>query len=215
MQVQEIEQLINNYPQLNLVKEEVFEAYGIMCECYLNGGKILLCGNGGSAADCEHIVGELMKEYRMKRKIPKVFISSLQEWGADEGMLENIVGALPAISLTSHLSFQTAFNNDNAAEYVFAQQLYALGRKGDVLLAITTSGNSKNIINAAIMAKACGIKVIALTGSGGGKIRGLANVLINVPAKETARIQELHLPVYHTLCGMLEDYFFQNGQKEE
>lgn len=206
--MKEIEKLIGNYPQLDLVRQKLLDGYDLMRQCYLNGKKLLLCGNGGSAADCEHIVGELMKEYRVKRKLPQEMIHNLKRWGAEEGMLEQVVGALPAISLTSHVGLTTAFCNDNHADYIFAQQLYALGESGDLLFAITTSGNSRNVIHAAVMAKAKGIKIIALTGMDGGRIREYADVLINVPARDTARVQELHVPVYHTLCGMLEDYFF-------
>lgn len=206
--MQAIDELVGKYPQLEGNVKQIRAAFDIMCQCFLEKKKILLCGNGGSAADCEHIVGELMKEYRIKRGISPKIKKKLRQYGAKDEMLENIVEALPAISLTSHVSFQTAFCNDNDAEYVFAQQLYALGKTGDVLFAITTSGNSGNVLNAAIMAKALGIKIIALTGAKGGAIGKLADVLLNVPEKETAQVQELHLPVYHTLCRMLEDYFF-------
>ncbi len=206
-----IEELARNYPQLAGNKGQVLAAFETLRKCYAGKKKLLLCGNGGSAADCEHIAGELMKEYRVRRQIPPEFAEKLRQHGAGEEMLKNIVGALPAISLAGHVSFQTAFCNDNAAEYVFAQHLYALGEGGDVLLAISTSGNSGNVIHAATVAKAMGIAVIAMTGSSGGAIRELADVLINVPAEETARVQELHLPIYHTLCGMLEDYFFLTG----
>lgn len=210
-----VEELVRNYPQLVQNKGQVLAAYEVLRKCYMGGKKLLLCGNGGSAADCEHIVGELMKEYRVRREIPPEFAEKLKRHGAEEKMLENIVGALPAISLAGHISFQTAFCNDNDAEYAFAQQLYALGETEDVLFAITTSGNSRNVLHAATVAKAMGMTVIAMTGSSGGEIRKLADVLINVPADETARVQELHLPVYHVLCGMLEEYFFlKDGRKE-
>lgn len=211
--MQAIEELIHNYPQLLDVREQMISAFELMRQCYLEKKKLLLCGNGGSAADCEHIVGELMKEFRIKRMIPKAFADELRQYGADEVMIKSIAGALPAVSLTSHISFLTAFCNDNDAEYMFAQQLYALGEQGDTLFAITTSGNSPNIINAAIVAKAMKIKIIALTGESGGKIREYADVLINVPAKDTARVQELHLPVYHMLCEMLEDCFFGKNNR--
>ena len=175
-----IEGLIQNYPQLEGNKGQVLAAFAMLCKCYAGKKKLLLCGNGGSAADCEHIAGELMKEYRVRRRIPPEFAEKLKQHGAGEEMLENIVGALPAISLAGHVSFQTAFCNDNDAEYAFAQQLYALGEAGDVLLAISTSGNSGNVIHAATVAKAMGIAVIAMTGSSGGAIRKLADVLKNI-----------------------------------
>ena len=204
-----VNKLIKNYPQLESIRELIVAAYELMRQCYLGKRKLLLCGNGGSAADCEHIVGELIKEYKIKRKIPETMVKELERHGADERMFQNIVGALPAVSLSSHIGFITAFCNDNDAEYMFAQQLYALGEPGDILMAITTSGDSPNVLNAAIMAKAIGVKIIALTGRDGGKIRRYADILINVPAKDTDRVQELHLPVYHTLCAMLEEYFFK------
>ncbi len=214
-----LDELTRNYPQLYAMKGKIFAAYEMMRGCYLEKKKVLLCGNGGSTADCEHIAGELLKEYRIKRGIPRPFAHDLKKYGADDLMIQNIVGALPALSLTSHIGFITAFCNDNAAEYMFAQQLYAFGERGDILFGITTSGNSKNVINAAIVAKAMGIKVIILTGKSGGDIKQYADVLLNVPEKDTARIQELHLPVYHTLCAMLEEYFFlenteQTGRKD-
>ncbi len=206
--MQEMEKLMQNYPQLKLTRETIEEAYEQMRLCYLAKGKLMFCGNGGSAADCEHIVGELMKEYRISRAIPREFAEQLKRYGAKDEMLQNIMGALPAVTLTSNTGFFTAFCNDNDAEYVFAQQVYGLGRENDILFVLTTSGNSPNIINASIMARAMGIKVIALTGSGGGKMKEYADILIDVPEKETARVQELHLPVYHALCGMLEEYFY-------
>lgn len=200
--------LIKNYSKLRESKNSILAAYERIRDSYENGGKLLLCGNGGSAADCEHIAGELLKEFQLKRPLPEEFKKMLRASGADEVLIKNIVGALPAISLTSHISYLTAYCNDNEAEYMFAQQLYALGKKGDVLLAISTSGNSANIISAAIVAKAKEIPVVALTGKSGGLLREYADVLINVPEEETARIQELHLPIYHVLCGLLEEYFF-------
>lgn len=211
--IHEVEELARNCPKLRQNRGQILAAFEALRQCYLGKKKLLLCGNGGSAADCEHIAGELMKEYRIRRGIPPEFAEELKRHGAGDRMLENIVGALPAISLAGHISFQTAFCNDNDAEYAFAQQLYALGEAGDVLLAITTSGNSKNVLHAATVAKAMGITVIAMTGSSGGTIGPLADVLINVPAEETPRVQELHLPVYHALCGMLEDYFFRKDER--
>lgn len=208
MRADEMERLLRNYPQMEAIEENIWQAFYILCECFEKQGKLLLCGNGGSASDCEHIVGELMKEYQIKRKIPNDINRALREYGADEKMLENIVGALPAMSLTSHISFITAYCNDNDADYIFAQQLYALGNSKDVLWAISTSGNSINIIKAAIVAKAKGIKVIGMTGRSGGALKEYTDVLINVPSDCTARVQEMHIPVYHAICGMLEDCFF-------
>ena len=201
-------QLLSNYPQLEIIKKNIIQAHGLICRCYEEQNKVLLCGNGGSAADCEHIVGELMKGFLVKRRLPKEEEAMLRMYGADETMIDNIVEALPAISLTNHISFLTAFCNDNSAENVFAQQLYVLGNPGDVLWAISTSGNSTNIINAAIVAKAKGMKIIGMTGKDGGKLAEYSDVLLNAPSDVTARIQEMHTPIYHTICAMLEVHFF-------
>lgn len=204
----QVMQLLLNYPQLEVIEKNIIQAYEMMCRCYEGKNKVLLCGNGGSAADCEHIVGELMKVFWVKRRLPETEEEKLRKCGADSAMLENIVEALPAISLTSHVSFLTAFCNDNSAEEMFAQQLYVLGNPGDVLWAISTSGNSANVINAAIVARAKGIKVIGMTGASGGKLAEYSDVLMNVPSEITARIQEMHVPIYHTICAMLEGHFF-------
>ncbi len=204
----QVMQLLLNYPQLEVIEKNIIQAYEMMCRCYEGKNKVLLCGNGGSAADCEHIVGELMKVFWVKRRLPEREEEKLRKCGADSAMLENIVEALPAISLTSHVSFLTAFCNDNSAEEMFAQQLYVLGNPGDVLWAISTSGNSANVINAAIVARAKGIKVIGMTGASGGKLAEYSDVLMNVPSEITARIQEMHVPIYHTICAMLEGHFF-------
>ncbi len=190
-------------PQIEDTVNELVKVYG-------NGGKILACGNGGSAADCEHIVGELLKEFKIKREISSEIKDKLLVNGASDEYIENIYGALPALSLVSPIGFLTAFNNDADSDYVFAQELYALGNKGDALIAISTSGNSVNIVNAAIMAKAKGISVIGLTGESGGNLKEYSDVLINVPSMDTARIQEYHLPVYHTICELLEKHFFES-----
>lgn len=207
-----MEQLLLNYPQLEKIKKNIMQAYEVIYQCYEKKNKVLLCGNGGSAADCEHIVGELMKEFSIKRRLSKGEEEKLRQYGADEKMIGNIVEALPAISLTSHIGFLTAFCNDSSAEDMFAQQLYVLGNFGDVLWAISTSGNSANVINAAIVAKAKGVKIIGMTGAGGGKLAEYSDILINVPSDITARIQEMHVPIYHTICAMLEAHFF--GEKD-
>ncbi len=203
-----MENLIKSYPELKVVVPKINDAVNRLINVYSNGGKILACGNGGSAADCEHIVGELLKEFKVKRKISKETQEKLLLSGASKEYLDNVYGALPAISLASHVGFITAFINDADADYVFAQQLYALGKSGDALFAISTSGNSLNIINVAIMAKAKDICVIGLTGENGGKLSEYSDVLINVPSIETAKVQEYHLPVYHIICELLEKYFF-------
>ena len=179
-------------------------------EAYRNGRKLLVCGNGGSASDSEHIVGELMKEFKLKRKIFGQQATELKKIDEDLGqtLADNLQGALPAISLTGHSALQTAYMNDAVPELVFAQQVNGYGKKGDVFLGISTSGNSKNVLYAAVTAKSKGLKVIGLTGTKENRLMKYADVCIRVPETETYKIQELHLPVYHCLCLMLEDNFF-------
>ena len=188
-------------------------AYNLLEEAYRNGCKLLVCGNGGSASDSEHIVGELMKEFKLKRKVYSDHATVLKEIDPELGqtLAEHLQGALPAISLTGHSSLQTAYMNDAVPELVFAQQVNGYGKPGDVFLGISTSGNSKNVLYAAVNAKAKGLKVIGLTGAKGSKLMKYADVCIRVPETETYKIQEYHLPVYHCLCLMLEEKFF--GEK--
>lgn len=202
--------LIERYPKLVGCKEEIKKAYELLEVAYSNGCKLLVCGNGGSASDSEHIVGELMKEFKLKRKVYSGHAAALKEIDSELGQVlaENLQGALPAISLTGHSSLQTAFMNDAVPELVFAQQVNGYGKPGDVFLGISTSGNSKNVLYAAVNAKAKGLKVIGLTGAKENKLMNYADVCIRVPEAETYKIQELHLPVYHCLCLMLEEHFF-------
>lgn len=206
----QVECLVNRYPGLLQCKRSILDAYDTIRDCYVNGGKLLAAGNGGSAADAEHIVGELMKRFRMPRMLEKAFTERLKTEGGARGkfLAESLERPLSAVSLTVHGALATAYINDVGADGVFAQQLFGYGRKGDVFLGISTSGNAENIINAAVVAKAVGIKVIALTGGLSGELEQYADVVIAVPDTETYRIQEMHLPVYHCLCMMLEDYFF-------
>ena len=205
-----IEELVRRYSALEVCKYEIYKAYELLSEAYSNGRKLLVCGNGGSASDSEHIVGELMKEFKLKRKMFSDQATALKEIDAELGQVlaENLQGALPAISLTGHSSLQTAFMNDAVPELVFAQQVNGYGKPGDVYLGISTSGNSKNVLYAAVTAKSRGLKVIGLTGSKENKLMKYADVCIRVPETETYKIQELHLPVYHCLCLMLEERFF-------
>jgi len=203
-----LEQLVNHYPELDSCIHDVEKAYETIKASYENNGKLLLAGNGGSAADCEHIVGELMKGFVSSRKLPEEELERLNEAGDDGSIGMHLQGALPAISLVSHSALMTAFSNDVAPELVFAQQVYGYGKENDIFLGISTSGNSKNIIQAAIVAKAKGLKTICLTGKSGGQLKDICDVTIQVPYEETYRIQERHLPVYHTLCLMLEEEFF-------
>ena len=202
--------LIDRYPKLIVCREDIWRAYEIMEEAYSSDRKLLVSGNGGSASYSEHIVGELMKEFKLKRKVYGKQAAALKEIDAGLGqtLADNLQGALPAISLTGHSALQTAFMNDAEPELVFAQQVNGYGKPGDVYLGISTSGNSKNVLYAAVTAKSRGLKVVGLTGSHENKLMKYADVCIRVPETETYKIQELHLPVYHCLCLMLEERFF-------
>ena len=202
--------LIERYPKLVVCKEDIKKAYELLEAAYSNGRKLLVCGNGGSASDSEHIVGELMKEFKLKRKVYSDQATALKGIDPELGQVlaDNLQGALPAICLTGHSSLTTAFMNDANADLVFAQQVNGYGKAGDVFLGISTSGNSKNVLYAAVNAKAKGLKVIGLTGAKESKLMKYADVCIRVPETETYKIQELHLPVYHCLCLMLEEKFF-------
>lgn len=200
--------MTDRYPALEGVSGDVKEAFEILRTSYENGGKLLVCGNGGSASDSEHIVGELMKGFYKKRPLPETEKEAIGEISAF------LQGALPAIALTGHPALTTAFSNDVRADMTFAQQVYGYGRAGDVLIALSTSGNSVNVLHAATVAKAGNLAVIGLTGQDGGRLREICDVCIAVPAQVTAEIQEYHLPVYHTLCAMLEDYFFPDNETE-
>lgn len=205
-----IELLVKRYPQLKSIQSQIEQAYLVLEECYANGGKLLIAGNGGSAADAEHIAGELMKRFKIKRPVSKEFAEKLAEIDAVRGkqLADNLECSLMAIPLVAHEALTTAYINDVDGYGVFAQQLFGYGRKGDVFLGISTSGNSKNIMNATVVARASGIKVIGLTGETGGELAKVADVAVKVPEKETYMIQELHLPVYHCWCLMLEERFF-------
>lgn len=202
--------LIDRYPKLIVCRDDIEQAYHLLESAYQMERKLLVSGNGGSASDSEHIVGELMKEFKLKRKVFGEQAESLKAISPELGtvLAENLQGALPAISLTGHSALQTAFMNDAEPELVFAQQVNGYGKAGDVYLGISTSGNSKNVLYAAVTAKSKGLKVIGLTGAKDNKLMKYADVCIRVPETETYKIQELHLPVYHCLCLMLEEKFF-------
>jgi D-sedoheptulose 7-phosphate isomerase len=206
-----LNELITRYPVLESVKEEIQKAADTLIRCYQLGGKLLVCGNGGSCSDSDHIVGELMKGFENKRSINEKFKNQLSSFGGERGkyLAEKLQQGLPAISLTSHSALITAVANDIDADMIFAQQVVGYGNKGDVLLAISSSGNSQNVVDAIITAKVKELTVIGLTGETGGKMKPLCDILINVPGARTAYVQELHLPVYHTLCMMIENTFFK------
>lgn len=202
--------LIERYPSLIVCKDDIIKAYDMLENTYSNERKLLVCGNGGSASDSEHIVGELMKEFKLKRKVFSQQAEAMKAIDPELGatLAQHLQGALPAITLTAHSSLTTAFMNDSEPVLVFAQQVNGYGKEGDSFLGISTSGNSMNVLYAAVTAKARGLKVIGLTGQRESKLSKLADVCIRVPETETYKIQELHLPVYHCLCLMLEDHFF-------
>lgn len=207
-----IDLLIERYPALNVCAGQIVAAYDILEKCFSDGGKLLIAGNGGSCADSEHIVGELMKGFKLPRSCSSRFSEKLKAIDPVRGeeLALKLQGGLPAIALDGHQGLNTAFINDvpSGGLLVYAQQVNGYGRPGDVFLGISTSGNSKNVMYATVVARARGLKVIGLTGAKGGELAAVSDVAIKVPADETYMIQELHLPVYHTLCLMLEDKFF-------
>lgn len=205
-----IDLLMGRYPKLKSIRQEIIDAYLVMEECYENGGKLLIAGNGGSAADSEHIAGELMKRFKILRPVSEEYADKLKEADPVRGpeLAKNLERSLMAIPLVAHEALTTAYINDVDGLGVFAQQLFGYGRKGDVFLGISTSGNSKNIMNATVVARASGIKVIGLTGAKGGELAKVADVAVKAPETETYMVQELHLPIYHCWCLMLEDRFF-------
>ena len=206
-----LDELIKRYPILERVREDIGAVYGILERCYENGGKLLIAGNGGSAADAEHIVGELMKGFVKRRPVTEEMKEALEKADPVRGkeLSEKLQGGLPAIALVDHAALSTAFANDVDADMIFAQQICGYGDKEDVFLGISTSGNSKNVDYAVTVAKAKGLSVIGLTGKDGGLLGKRADVAIIVPETETFKIQELHLPIYHILCLMLEEAFFE------
>ena len=198
------EKLLERYPDLIVNENEIRKAYEIFTDCVSSGGKLLVCGNGGSAADAEHIVGELMKGFNKSRSLDE---AEKKRYGEAGNYLQ---GALPAISLTQHQALSTAYMNDVNPKMVFAQQVYGYGCEKDVLLAISTSGNSENILRAIEVAKGKCMRTIALTGNAGGSCRMLCDCVVSVVRTKTFEIQEYHLPIYHAWCAMLEERFFPN-----
>lgn len=205
-----LQQTMNDNPALLECETAIISVLERLLVCFCQGGKLLICGNGGSASDCEHIVGELMKGFILPRQLPDSVKEKITTaWPAQGDYLCNhLQGALPAISLVSHTSLSTAFINDVAADMVFAQQVYGYGKPGDMLLALSTSGNATNVANAVRIAEICSMETISITGSKGGELAHLANYPIRLPAEKTYRIQEMTLVVYHCLCAMLEMEIF-------
>lgn len=199
-------ELLERYPCLESCSEDILAAYNIMVDGFNNQGKLLCCGNGGSSADCDHLVGELMKGFLKKRPLAEDEKLKIN----DDFISMNLQKGLPAISLSAHAALMTAFENDVAPSLVFAQQVYAYAKSEDFLVVFTTSGNSENIVYALKAAKACGIKSVAITGANESKCSEIADVTIKLPETETFKVQELTLPVYHCLAAMIEDNFFEN-----
>ena len=198
-----INELILSFENLRMLEDEVRTSANLITESFSNGNKLLLCGNGGSCADCEHIAGEMVKQFAKERPLNPEIVEKLGPELSSE-----LHGGLPALSLPSMIGFHTAFNNDNNPEFAFAQQVVAFGKPNDVLWGISTSGNSKNVLHAVKTAKALGLKTIGLTGKNGGKLSQIADITIKAPADNVARIQELHLPIYHAICAFVEDTIF-------
>lgn len=206
-----LNELLKRYPSLAEIKDDITKATDAIIRCYEKGGKVLLCGNGGSCADCEHIVGELMKGFLKLRPISENKKAEMKANSPiiDDEILSKLQCGLPAISLPSMTALNSAFCNDVDPELIYAQPLIALGNKGDILIAISTSGNSKNVFGAVKVAKALGVTVIGLTGKTGGKLREHSDICICAPETETFKIQELHLPIYHYICAEVEAHFFE------
>jgi len=208
-----LNELSARFPQLAPLEAVMLEAAGCLIRCYEQGGKVLVCGNGGSCSDADHLVGELMKGFEHHRPLGQPLKAALIKSGGERGsyLAEKLQQGLPAISLAAHSALVTAVANDTDPSLVFAQQVAGYGKAGDILIALSTSGNSQNVVDAIIAAKAFGLMVIGLTGETGGQMKNRCDLLINVPEKRTARVQELQLPVYHALCMMVEAHFFGNS----
>jgi len=213
--IKHLNNLFIKFPNLFRLEKTIIDTINLLKKVYYSDGKILVCGNGGSASDAEHIVGELMKSFVLKRKVRTDVIDSLRFNFPDdvEEFVHNIQEPIPAISLVSQSSLLTAFSNDSSFDFVFAQQVYGYGKSNDVLISISTSGNSKNVVNASKIAKILKIPVISFTGLDSGKLGSLSTLLLNVPSKLTSDIQEYHLPLYHTICLAVEEELFGDTHK--
>ena len=207
----EIDALFSAHPELEPQRESILYALDLLIDCYFRGGKVLICGNGGSAADSEHIVGELMKGFKKRRPLSGGKLEAIRAACPDnwEKVVSCLQDALPAISLVSHSALMTAFLNDVDPEYLYAQQIVGYAKPGDVLIGISTSGNASNVCNAFAVARALGMSAIGLTGKDGGRFPSLCDAAVIVPASETYAVQELHLPIYHMLCAAVEAAFFE------
>jgi D-sedoheptulose 7-phosphate isomerase len=205
-----LEELFNRYKKLDFLEGSILKSAQTIINAFNNGGKVLVCGNGGSCSDADHIVGELMKSFEGMRPLNGELQKKLNELSPERGKMlaEKLQQGLPAISLTVHQSLITAIANDIDGDVIYAQQVIGWGNAGDVLIGLSTSGNSKNVVDALIVAKAKGLTTIGLTGKTGGKMKEWCDILLNVPETRTAYVQELHLPVYHAICMMIEKEIF-------
>ncbi len=205
-----LKDLLQRYPVLQACEQDIKDALETLIVCYEAGGKLLLCGNGGSCADCDHITGELLKGFLMLRPLSDAKKQQMKASypAIEDDVLQKLQSGLPAISLPALTALGTAFCNDVDPALIYAQSVLALGKPCDVLMAISTSGNAKNVFHAATVAKSLGMKVVALTGKGGGSLGAVADVCIHAPELETFKVQELHLPIYHYLCAAIEAHFF-------
>lgn len=206
-----IDELCIRYPVLSVCKNDIEKAAEALIESFENGGKLLVAGNGGSCADSDHISGELLKSFVKKRRPSVELLDSIRKINPETGdyLSDKLQGALPVIALTNNTALMTASLNDVDGNVMFAQQVNGYGKEGDIFLGISTSGNSKDIVYPTVVAKAKGLRTVALTGKDGGKLKGIADICIVVPEQETFKIQELHLPVYHALCLEIEEYFWR------
>jgi D-sedoheptulose 7-phosphate isomerase len=209
-----IDNLVLRYELLRSCYSQLCGSVEVLINCYKNQNKVLICGNGGSAADAEHIVGELMKGFLLPRELDNDMQKCIQAMYPKDAdyFINNLQQALPAMALGNQISLISAFANDKASDLAFAQQILGHGNKNDILIAISTSGNSTNVLYATKIAKLKGMRIIALTGNSGGKLKDLVDILINVPVNETYIIQEYHLPIYHMLCACIENEFFSKGE---
>ncbi len=201
-------QAAERYPAIKVCEEEIMKAYCEMHESFERGGKLLICGNGGSNADAQHIVGELMKENRLRRPVSEGFAAACRRLYPGEALEDQVQGALPAIAIGACQALYSAYANDAASDMAYAQEVFGYGRPGDVLLALSTSGNSRNVINAVKVAAAAGLRCIGMGGRDGGRLRELCDIYVALPERETYLVQELTLPVYHAWCRMLECAFW-------
>lgn len=204
-----IDTLFESYPSITDCRADVEAACNMIIDCYKNNSKVLVCGNGGSAADSEHIVGELMKGFNLKRPMPEEMKATFDSFDNGRHIADTLQMPLRAISLVSHTGLMTAFSNDCDADLIFAQQVLGFGDEDDVLIALSTSGNSKNVVYAAETAKALGLKVLSITGGKESKLSALSDVTVKLPKYTPFEVQELTLPVYHALCAAVEDTFFE------